>query len=171
MCERVSESVCEMIYSLSVFNRKGVCVFYWEWNKPPSEAQKVAEDQHLLYGMLYSMKLFVAQMAPPEAAATGEPTRLQCFCTDSYALHYFESATGTKFVAITDPTVDDLSKHLETLYREVYVEYVVKNPYLLIDDTAPITCSKFVAHAQMFIEGLPCFSSKPAPAAASPQRT
>ena len=148
-----------MFYSLSVFNRKGVCVFYWEWNKPPSDAQKVAEDQHLLYGMLYSMKLFVAQMAPP---GMSEQTHLRCYRTDSYALHYFESATGNKFVAITDPTAPDLSPQLETLYREVYVEYVAKNPYLLTNDSSPITCDKFVANVGAFVRALPCFVSKPA---------
>lgn len=150
-----------MLYSLSVFSRKGVCVFYWEWNKPPSDAQKVAEDQHLLHGMLFSMKLFVAQMAPPSAAAAPEPTQFRCYRTDTYALHYFESATGVKFVAVTDPAAPDLADDLATLFRTVYVEYVAKNPYLLADDTKPIACDLFVAHVQRFVTALPCFASKP----------
>jgi len=152
-----------MFYSLSIFNRKGACVYYWEWNKPhQSAAADVAEDQHLLNGMLYSMKLFVTQMAPPSAVASGIQTELRCFRTDSYALHFFGSATGVKIVAITDPVAPDLSGELAVLYRDVYVEYVVKNPFLLTDESKPITCDLFNNNVQNFVKKLPCFFSKPA---------
>jgi hypothetical protein len=161
-----------MFYSLSVFNRRGACVYFSEWNRPPSDAQKIAEDQHLLYGMLWSMKLFCAKMSPDDAttaAGTGR-TELHCFRTSGYKLHYYESGTGVKLVAITDPATPDLHETLAALYRDVYVECVVKNPFVPLHDPAaattatatatvdhPINCDLFSDTLAKFVKQLPCF--------------
>src|SRR5690349_14280670 len=50
------------------------------------------------------------------------------YSTSTYKLHYFETATGLKFVITTDPKVPSLQQYLSKLYSEIYVEYVTKNP-------------------------------------------
>ncbi len=54
----------------------------------------------------------------------------QAYRTSQYALHYFESTSGLKFVVMTDPqqpaaTMRDL---LRQVYTEAYVECVAKHP-------------------------------------------
>lgn len=51
------------------------------------------------------------------------------FCTDAYQLHYFESATGLRFVLTTSIRgAGDLTDTLRRIYREVYVSCASKNP-------------------------------------------
>lgn len=144
-----------MFYSLGVFNKKGTCVYFSEWNRPPSDATKISEDQHLMYGMLWSMKLFCTKMSPnPE-----ERTELHCFRTSNYKLHFYESGTGVKLVAITDPLTADLHETLATIYRDVYVEFVIKNPFLSLEDPEPINCDLFSDSLNRFITAHSSFRS------------
>jgi len=49
-------------------------------------------------------------------------------------LHYYESASGLKFVVCTDPRTPNLQNMLHQIYRDIYVEYVVKNPLCRSDN-------------------------------------
>lgn len=136
-----------MIYTLSIFNRKCNCVYFREWNRPKSDPQRVLEDQSLMYGMLFSMKLFCSKMAPHE----DQRTQLHCYRTSAYKLHFYESLTGVKMVLLTDPGTPDLHDVLCELYNSVYIDYVVKNPFVLRDYTSPINCELFSDHVQSFL--------------------
>ena len=116
-------------YYLSIFNRRGTCIYFFENKETQRDKELVAEEQHLLYGMLFSMKLFCQKMAPP--GTEGTETRLQCFRTGTYALHVFETATGLKFVLVTDENAKDLSGQMQEYHRDVYVECAAKNPFVL----------------------------------------
>ncbi|CAM9371391.1 unnamed protein product [Choristocarpus tenellus] len=46
-----------MIYNLYIFNRKGKCLYYREWNRPQNTLEDdQLEEQRLMFGMLYSIK-------------------------------------------------------------------------------------------------------------------
>lgn len=140
------------VLSMSIFSKKGVCVYYGNWQGTRLSAQKVAEDQQVMYGMLYSLKLFCDKIAPPGAAPGS--TNFQCYRTDKYALHFYESPTGVKFVALTNPEAQDLSSQLAIFYRTVYLDYVVKNPHIVPNSMEPISCQHFDRQTSAFVKKL-----------------
>lgn len=79
------------------------------------------------------------------------------FITDSYALHYFETPTGLRFVLTTSTDFGqlDVSKHLSHIYASIYVQYVVKNP--LYTPFTPISIPVFSSKLDEYIRQLPCF--------------
>lgn len=67
-----------------------------------------------MYGMLFSIKSFVAKISPLD------PKRgFLCYKTNKYALHYYESLTGVKFILNTDITIKNVRDLLQQLYKEV----------------------------------------------------
>eukprot|EP00288_Rhodomonas_lens_P018014 CAMPEP_0177700496 /NCGR_PEP_ID=MMETSP0484_2-20121128/6124_1 /TAXON_ID=354590 /ORGANISM="Rhodomonas lens, Strain RHODO" /LENGTH=134 /DNA_ID=CAMNT_0019211697 /DNA_START=69 /DNA_END=470 /DNA_ORIENTATION=- len=129
-----------MIYCFYLFDRNGICLYYEDWNRA-KKLMGEAEEQKLIFGLLFSLKASVAQMRPggedkPAADA------LHCYSTSSYKLHYFETPTGLRFILLTDPGVPSLRECLRQVYSHIFVEYVVKNPLQPMDQ--PITCSYFV---------------------------
>lgn len=67
-----------------------------------------------MYGVLSSINKFVAKMSPLD------PKRgFLCYKTSKYALHYYESLTGVKFILNTDITVKNVRDLLQQLYKEV----------------------------------------------------
>jgi hypothetical protein len=71
-----------MIYNFYVFNRKGACLYYEEWNRPQvlilyffgeSPLEQLSqntlsddpdEDKKLMFGLIFSLKELVRKMAP-----------------------------------------------------------------------------------------------------------
>lgn len=72
-------------------------------------------------------------------------------------MHYFESASGLKFVITTDPKVPSLQLFLAKLYSDVYVEYAIKNPFYKLGDY--ISCTSFVSALEASITGHTAFAS------------
>ena len=148
-----------MIYNFYVFNRKGKCMYYYEWNRPQNtlSSEDPDEDRKLMFGMLFSLKQLCQKLSPMEAVAG-----LQSFRTDRYMLHHFEAASGIKLILNTSHEVADLSRELREIYSSIFVEFVVKNPLhtqQMLQDGSPITCELFARKLQQFIERLPCAST------------
>lgn len=57
-------------YTFYIFNRAGVCQYYHEWNrsKPHPEGTTQQEEFKLVFGLIWSMKTFVAAMDPKGCA-------------------------------------------------------------------------------------------------------
>lgn len=73
-----------------------------------------------MYGMLFSIKSFVAKISPLD------PKRgFLCYKTSKYALHYYESLTGVKFILNTDTTLKNVRDLLQQLYKEVSFSYLL----------------------------------------------
>jgi len=46
-----------MLYTFYVFNRRGKCLFYHQWNRPRYTLEDLpGEDQKLMFGALLAMK-------------------------------------------------------------------------------------------------------------------
>ena len=50
------------------------------------------------------------------------------FSSESQRVHVYQTATGLRFVMVSDLKVAELNQHLLYIYKNVYVEYVAKNP-------------------------------------------
>lgn len=72
-------------------------------------------------------------------------------------MHYFETATGLKFVITTDPKAPSLQSFLSKLYSDIYVEYVTKNPYMKQGEV--ITCNLFISILEQAIKSHASYSS------------
>ena len=111
-----------MLYSLYVFNRRGVCLFNKEWNGLKREDEG-GEFKRLIFGMLYSVNEMVDKMAPRKSG-----DGLLAIKTDSYTLHSYETLTGYRFILVTDNAAGDLRQNLHHIYAQLWVECVVKSP-------------------------------------------
>lgn len=96
----------------------------------------------------------------PSATSTFDgviPGMPKFFITDTYALHYYETLTGLRFVLTTSNDFGDLdvSAHLSHIYANIFVQYVVNNP--LYTPLTPITIPAFTTKLDNYVRQLPCF--------------
>mmetsp|Transcript_22951 Transcript_22951/g.91820 ORF Transcript_22951/g.91820 Transcript_22951/m.91820 type:complete len:142 (+) Transcript_22951:66-491(+) len=139
------------VHCFYLFNRDGVCLHYAEWNR----GRKVKNfDEHckLMFGMLFELKNFCTKLSPRDAA---NPPKY--YVTPYYALHYFDTSTGLRFILLTTPDFgnSDVARVLRRLYGEVYLDYVAKNP--LYEPGSQITNKAFSKKLDAVVRNLPCF--------------
>lgn len=140
------------VYSFYLFDRLGTCLFYRSWSRT-LHIHGPEDDQATMFGMLFALRTFALKLSPG-AAPSGVP---RYFATDAYALHYFETPTGLRFVLTTskDFGAVDVARHLREIYAEVYVEFVTKNPLARRED--PIQSSLFSSKLDAYVRNLACF--------------
>ena len=103
------------LYTLSIFNRQGAPLFYKEWSRPAA-VKDMKEEHKLMFGFLFSLKQLVAKMSPRKSGG------FYACSTNTYKLHYFETASGLRFVLTTDLAAADLREALRYIYSQIYVE-------------------------------------------------
>jgi len=81
------------------------------------------EKRKLVFGMLFSLKDFTHKLSP-----RAESEELHVVKTKSFCLHHYESATGLMFVLNSDTETPNQYQRLEHLYKNVYIDYVARNP-------------------------------------------
>ncbi|CAF0940268.1 unnamed protein product [Adineta ricciae] len=80
------------------------------------------------------------------------------FKTNCYKLHYYETATGHKFVLNTDNNVGNIRDILHQLYSTIFVNYIVKNPRASAVDVIDSDQEIFIEKLDEFISNLSIFS-------------
>ena len=103
-----------------------------------------------MYGMIFSIKSLVSRLS---TVSTKES--FTSYGTTKYKLHFFETATGLKFVLNTDTSVGSLNDTLRNIYSTIYVEYVVRNPLCKAGEW--ITSELFSSELDTYVKGLPFF--------------
>lgn len=129
------------LYTLSIFNRQGAPLFYKEWSRP-SPAKDMKEEHKLMFGFLFSLKQLVSKMSPRKGGG------FYACSTSAYKLHYFETASGLRFVLTTDLAAADMRETLRYIYSQIYVECLTKNP--LYTPGEPISCPLFIDNLERY---------------------
>lgn len=157
------------IYNLYIFDRHGTLLYYAEWNRiKQSGITKdevslfyfvvanliyqyfLLQEAKLMYGSLFSIKSFVSKISPIDTREG-----FLFYKTNKYALHFFETPSGLKFVLNVDVLSTGVKELLQQLYAKIYVEYAVRNP-LWIQGT-PITSDLFKIKLDEFIRSASCY--------------
>jgi hypothetical protein len=129
------------------------------------------QEAKLMYGALFSIKSFVNKISPIDPREG-----FLFYKTNKYALHYFETPSGLKFVLNTDVAATGVREFLQQLYSKVtylfhyynmttidpilqiWVDYVVRNP--LWNPGTPVTSDLFKLKLDEFIKQSPMFGIK-----------
>jgi len=111
------------------------------------------EEAKLMYGMLYSIKSFVNKISPIDTKEG-----FLYYKTTKYTLHFYETPSRLKFVLNTDNGAQGVRQLMQQIYSQVYVEYVIKNPLVKLNE--PIQSELFKSKLDSFIRQSQCYSLK-----------
>ncbi len=65
-------------------------------------------------------------------------------------MHFYESPTGFKFIMLTDPSVGSIIDQMKHIYKNIFVEYVKKNP--LFKPGEKVDCYLFTENLEKFLQ-------------------
>lgn len=134
-----------VLYTFQIYSRQGDPLFYREWSRPRA-VKDMREEHKLTFGFLFSLKQFVAKMSPKKGGG------FYACSTSAYRLHYFETATGLRFVLTTDLAATDMREALRHIYSQIFVECLTKNPLYTPGD--PISCPLFTQTLERYMSSL-----------------
>nr|XP_009861434.1 trafficking protein particle complex subunit 1 [Ciona intestinalis] len=138
------------VFLLHIYNHNGISLYEKEWCRRKKSNLPKEQENKLMFGMLHSIKSFVAKMSPKDSKEG-----FMCYSTSRYKLHFYEAPTGLKFVMMTDVNVGNIRETLKRIYSSVYVEYVVKNAICGLNE--PIESNLFESKLDAFVQGLSFF--------------
>ena len=162
------------LYSIAIYDRHGTPLFFREWSRPQG-VKDMREEHKLMFGFLFSLKQLVGKMSPKKYAPCFTPRKkgvafasdathvsnlrvvsrgggFHACSTSAYRLHYFETASGLRFVLTTDLAAVDMREALRHIYAQIYVECLTKNP--LYTTGEPISCPLFTQTLDRFTQSL-----------------
>eukprot|EP00658_Telonema_sp_P-2_P077533 TRINITY_DN7033_c0_g1_i2.p1 TRINITY_DN7033_c0_g1~~TRINITY_DN7033_c0_g1_i2.p1 ORF type:complete len:162 (+),score=51.95 TRINITY_DN7033_c0_g1_i2:180-665(+) len=136
------------VFDFWIFNRYGVLLYYEQWHRSVQLREEVQETK-LMHGLIYMLKQFSQKISPHAGDS---------FCsykTPDYRLQFFESGTGLQFIMRTDPNQNYTKDDLVSIYSDLYVPYIAKNPMLKVYE--PIESERWKSMLNLFIRNLPYF--------------
>ncbi|XP_070001059.1 trafficking protein particle complex subunit 1 [Penaeus vannamei] len=143
------------IHNLYLFDRDGQLLYYTDWNRKKQSGMSREEEAKLMYGMIFSIKSFVAKVSPVDLKEG-----YLSYTTNKYRLNLYETPSRLKFILNTDIHAQGIKELLQQIYTQVYVEYVVYNP--LCSLKKPIESELFAAKLDEVVKQSPAYASRPA---------
>nr|XP_015912822.1 trafficking protein particle complex subunit 1 [Parasteatoda tepidariorum]XP_015912823.1 trafficking protein particle complex subunit 1 [Parasteatoda tepidariorum]XP_015912824.1 trafficking protein particle complex subunit 1 [Parasteatoda tepidariorum] len=141
------------IYNLYIFNSAGSCIYYHEWLRRREAGMSRDEEMKLMYGLIFSLKSFVQKLSPVDCK-----DGFLNYRTSRYKLNFYETGTGLKLIMNTDVNSTNVREYLQKIYKEVYVEYVVKNPECKLNKE--IVSEVFKSKLDKLVRSLPIFNNR-----------
>ncbi|EDQ99485.1 TRAPP complex subunit bet5, partial [Laccaria bicolor S238N-H82] len=122
-------------------------------NPPGTSSTGLAFDEEakLVYGVVISLRNMIKKLS-------GRDEQFVNYRTSAYKLHLYETPTGYKFVMLSDAKTDSLRFVLRQIYVGPFLEYVVRNPLVKMDDREHgIDNEYFRASVDRLVRGLSVF--------------
>ncbi|ENN75334.1 trafficking protein particle complex subunit 1 [Dendroctonus ponderosae] len=141
------------VHNIYIFDRMGTLLYYQDWNRLKNSGMTKEEEAKLMYGMLFSLKSFVNKISP-----TDPKEGFLYYKTSKYTLHFLETPSGLKFVLNTDNHSQGVRDFLQQIYKEIFVEYVVKNPLCNLNE--PIQSELFKTKLDAYVKQSSVFLTK-----------
>ncbi|KAL9190722.1 hypothetical protein ACHAXT_000428 [Thalassiosira profunda] len=137
------------VYALHIFDRKGKTLFTKRYaatkQQPSQDAEMLAEQRKLIFGMLYSIRELMGSLTPE-----GVSPSLHSVKTGAGTLHCYETISGLRIALYTNnnpimntigarATGADASRTafqtaLKHIYSEIWVDCVVRSPLYRPED-------------------------------------
>jgi hypothetical protein len=80
------------------------------------------------------------------------PSGIEVLESSHFRLNCFQTATGTKFLLLTEPAQPNVDVIIRKVY-ELYADFVMKNPFYTVE--MPIRCHKFDVALDSFVKAKP----------------
>ncbi|KAK9829036.1 hypothetical protein WJX72_003556 [[Myrmecia] bisecta] len=121
------------IYAMYIINKSGGLIYNKEF---VAMSGVNLNDTLRLASIWHSLHAIASQLSPVPHC-----TGIELLQADTFDLHCFQTLTGTKFLMITEPQTPDIEETLKSMIYELYVDYVLKNPFYEVE--MPIRCELF----------------------------
>ncbi|KAL0956559.1 hypothetical protein HGRIS_002696 [Hohenbuehelia grisea] len=126
-------------------------------NQPPAPTTSMSglpfdEEAKLVYGVILSLRNMARKLS-------GRDEQFVNYRTSTYKLHVYETASGYKFVMLSDPAADSLRFVMRQIYLGPFLDYVVRNPLTEMDSRERgVDNEYFRAGVDRMIRGLSFFN-------------
>lgn len=133
------------VFTFYIFNRFGDCIYYKNWGR---ESQEVAGESKLVAGLIYSLTIIMRQLS--KSGEGGYST----MCTPQYKLHYFETCTGYRMALTSSTNISSQvgQRLLEDIFKNIFVEYVVKDFRYRHAEGVCVSSPQFSAELSAFLD-------------------
>ncbi|KAL0212696.1 hypothetical protein RCL1_006322 [Eukaryota sp. TZLM3-RCL] len=106
-----------------LYDRKGKCLFYREWNRV-NKPTDYFDDQQIVHDFCSAITTCVTAAAPVKTSS------FNIVKTATYQLHHYAASSGYRLILMTDINAGaiDISLQLRSAFESLFVEFVAKNP-------------------------------------------
>eukprot|EP00243_Klebsormidium_subtile_P003229 TRINITY_DN16464_c0_g1_i1.p1 TRINITY_DN16464_c0_g1~~TRINITY_DN16464_c0_g1_i1.p1 ORF type:complete len:142 (+),score=14.35 TRINITY_DN16464_c0_g1_i1:268-693(+) len=112
------------IFNIFVINKSGGLIYYKDFG---SIAKLDTNDSLRLASVWHSLHAISSQLSPVTGC-----TGIELLEADTFDLHCFQTATGTKFFVTAETGAAGVDLLLKSIY-ELYSDYVLKNPFYEVE--------------------------------------
>ncbi|CAB3978845.1 Trafficking particle complex subunit 4 [Paramuricea clavata] len=106
---------------------------------------KLKTNEKIMFASMFHTLFAISTKLSPEQKSSG----IQVLETESFKLHCYQTATGVKFLVLTDPKQGPMDNFLKR-FHELYTDYALKNPFYSLE--MPIRCELFDTNLQKTME-------------------
>ncbi|KAJ1964691.1 hypothetical protein GGI12_001260 [Dipsacomyces acuminosporus] len=115
-----------MIHSIFIINKAGGLVYNKDYS---DDIARLSSNEALIFaGTFHGIHALASRISPAAKSETTRDTGIQTIDTERFRIHCFQSPTGIKFLAVTDPMHSSLAALLNRVYC-TYSDYALKNPF------------------------------------------
>ncbi|CEG65335.1 hypothetical protein CU097_013551 [Rhizopus azygosporus] len=110
-----------LIYSLYIINKAGGLVYQKDFS---NQLEKLSSNEYLvLAGTFHGVHAITSKISPIHNS-----TGIQMLEAENFKLYCHQTLTGTKFLLITAPQLNNVDSYMKRIY-DLYSDFVMKNPF------------------------------------------
>ncbi len=147
-----------MVFTLFIINKAGGLIYNREFHGGLTQLN--SNDLLILAGTFHGVHAITRSLTPASLHVVNtvpqgfpvRPTGIEVLESSHFRLNCFQTATGTKFLLLTEPAQPNVEVIIRKVY-ELYADFVMKNPFYTVE--MPIRCHKFDVALDSFVKAKP----------------